>query len=87
MKFIIVLAFIATLACVYGQQEFRIPDSLKAEGDALMKTLDALNLPKTPDGKHPDVCKITDATLKAQVFAFITKVNAAGGSLPVPPCT
>lgn len=66
---------------------FVIPDSLKTEADALKVKIDALKLPMTPDGKHPDICKITDAAIKAEVFAFITKVNAAGGSMPVPPCT
>lgn len=66
--------------------DFVIPESLKAEADALKVKIDALNLPKTPDGKHPDICKITDASLKAEAFAFIDKCNAQGGKMPKPPC-
>lgn len=66
---------------------FVIPDAYKAEGDALKVKIEALNLPKMTDGKHPDICKITDAALKNDVFAYIAKVNANGGALPTPTCT
>lgn len=68
---------------------FNIPESLKTEADTLKAKVDALNLPKIkgPDGQeHPDICKITDATIKAEVTAFAAKVTAAGGTLPLPPC-
>lgn len=66
--------------------DFIIPKELEEEGKKLKEKLDALKLPKTPDGNHPDICKITDANLKKMIMDFIDKVNAAGGKLPKPNC-
>lgn len=50
-----------------------------------MKKLEDAKVPKLPDGSCFDICKAPDA-LKAEAKAFITKVNAGGGKIPVPPC-
>lgn len=50
-----------------------------------MKKYEDAKVPKLADGTCYDVCKAPDA-LKAEGLAFVTKVNAAGGKIPVPPC-
>lgn len=66
--------------------EYVIPKALEEEGKKVKEKIDALNLPKTADGKFPDICKITDAATKKMVWDFIDKVNAAGGKIPKPTC-
>lgn len=63
-----------------------IPQALQEEGKKIKEKIEALNLPKTADGKHPDICKITDAATKKMVMDFIDKVNAAGGKMRKPSC-
>lgn len=69
-----------------GEEEYVIPKALEEEGKKVKEKIDSLNLPKTADGKYPDICKISDAAAKKMVMDFIEKVNAAGGKIPKPAC-
>lgn len=50
-----------------------------------MKKFEDAKVPKLADGKCFDMCKAPEA-LKAEGLAFATKVNAAGGKIPIPTC-
>lgn len=51
----------------------------------IMTVIQSQNLPIGQTG-YPDICKITDASVKEKVLKFISDVNSKGGFLPTPKC-
>lgn len=66
--------------------DVKIPKKMTAEAQKIVKMIKNQNLPNNNDG-FPDLCQITKDEARKKIFDFIEKVNANGGSIPVPECS